>query len=242
MKRLRALVNRIAHKFGFDIRRRPSGLEPFKDAMSFLHGQQNLTFIDIGANVGQTAKALALLCPSAAIHSFEPSPSTYDQLRANCRTLERVRPWNCAVGSSNGNLAFGENTHPDMSSFLQPGDCCWGTVEKQTQVSVVTLDTFAHQNAIDTIDLLKSDTQGYEMEVLKGAAALLSGSRIRLVYFEFIFSQMYENLPAFDDAFRCMRENRFSLVGIYQQHKQRGRLGWADFLFVHNSVADSHSL
>ena len=52
------------------------------------------------------------------------------------------------------------------------------------------------------VDILKSDTQGYDFEVFKGAQQAMRDNRIGLLYFEFIFSDMYKNLPPFDEVFR----------------------------------------
>lgn len=238
MRKLRGLVRAVARRLGYDVRRVWSGQEPFKDALDFLKGQPNPVVIDVGANIGQTANVVSKLMPQAIIHSFEPSPSTFAQLQRNCRTCTNVTTWNRGVGSCVGELPFIENTNSDMSSFLQPGVDCWGAVNKRTTVPVITLDAFVEEQAIPRVSLLKSDTQGFDFEVFKGASGLLADDRVGLIYFEFIFSSMYENLPKFHDVFQFLTERRFSLVGIYQQHRQRHCLSWADLLFVHQSLRE----
>jgi FkbM family methyltransferase len=44
-----------------------------------------------------------------------------------------------------------------------------GAVVAETPVTVTTLDEYCAANGIERIDLLKNDTQGYELEVLRGA-------------------------------------------------------------------------
>ncbi|MFN2542396.1 MAG: FkbM family methyltransferase, partial [Chthoniobacterales bacterium] len=81
-------------------------------------------------------------------------------------------------------------------------------------------------------DILKSDTQGYELEVFKGAEEVIRENRIGLIYFEFIFAEMYRDLPPFDQVYRYLVERDFLLVGIYNFHRQNDLASWADILFV----------
>jgi len=71
---------------------------------------------------------------------------------------------------------------------------------------MTTLDQFAKEKSIDFIHILKSDTQGYDFEVLKGASGLLANQKIGFVHFEFIFSNMYANLPPFEEVFGFLSE------------------------------------
>jgi hypothetical protein len=85
------------------------------------------------------------------------------------------------------------------------------------------------------VDILKSDTQGYDLEVFKGAEQAMHRQQIGLVYFEFIFSDMYKKLPAFDEVFRHLIDRDFALVSIYEFHHQNRLAGWCDALFVNKT-------
>jgi hypothetical protein len=52
------------------------------------------------------------------------------------------------------------------------------------RVPTTTLDDFADRNGIGAIDFLKIDVEGFELEVLKGAAKLLSSHGIKGLLFE----------------------------------------------------------
>jgi FkbM family methyltransferase len=188
--------------------------------------------LDIGANVGQSVGRFRKIFPTAVIHSFEPGPDTFQTLSQNVSSDERVFAWNSAVGASPGKQTFQENTNPDMSSFLNLSTTGWGEVNRQSLVEVTTVDAFLEANRLAHVDILKSDTQGYELEVFKGAEQALRGNRIGLVYFEFIFSDMYKHLPGFDEVFRHLIDRNFSLVAIYDFHYQNRLASFADVLFV----------
>jgi hypothetical protein len=101
---------------------------------------------------------------------------------------------------------------------------------------VTTLDEYCAANGIERIDLLENDTQGYELEVLRGAESLMAAGRIRLVYLELIFSEMYEGLPPFDLVYRFLVDRNFGLVALYNYHysgRPHGAAGWCDGLFTY---------
>jgi FkbM family methyltransferase len=76
-----------------------------------------------------------------------------------------------------------------MSSFLAPERDCWGEIALRSQVKLETMDDYTSLNQISYVDILKIDTQGFELEVLKGAARMMREHRIRLIYAELIFSE-----------------------------------------------------
>ena len=143
-----------------------------------------------------------------------------------------MNTWNLGVGSTNTTLAFQENEYSDMSSFLSPSECSWGKIVRTTSVQVTTVDSFVQDHDIDFIHVSKSDTQGFDFEVFKGASHLMEENRIALIYFEVIFSDMYKNLPSFYEVFRYLSERNFSLVTFYQSHFQNELISWTDVLFI----------
>jgi hypothetical protein len=133
-------------------------------------------------------------------------------------------------------MVLKENDHSDMSSFLAPSTSAWGSVRQQTVVDVTSVDEFAASQGINHVDILKSDTQGFELDVFRGAEKLFCENRVSMVFFEFICSEMYEQLPAFTRLFDVLLGHDFRLVAVYDQHFQQGLLSWADALFVHRAL------
>jgi FkbM family methyltransferase len=237
-RKFRSIVNRnIFNKFGYDIvrfRRDEMGKFPLRDMARFLHNDHPLIF-DVGANEGQTLQSFHFEFPRGTIHSFEPSPTTFAKLKEQASEFENVHLWNCALGSSPGPGRFLENSSSVMSSFLPLGKLGWGTITKETLVEVKTIDQFCREQAIERIDILKSDTQGFDLEVFKGAEQTIRTNRIGLIFCEIIFSDMYENLPSVSDVYDFLTARDFLLVSFYQFHFQRQLASWTDALFVHQS-------
>lgn len=230
-------------KTGFDIVRihpynfNNIGEDAYKDISHFLAGTKEPVIFDVGANVGQSVDKFAKKFPASIIHSFEPSPATYQKLNNHCADLPLVNTWNCGVGSRQETLKFQENEYSVMSSFLAPGKLAMSKVVRTEDVPLITLNVFAEEHNIDFIHILKSDTQGFDFEVLKGANELMQQNRIGLIYFECIFSDMYKNLPKFHDVFRYLDENNFDLVALYEPHFQEERMSWTDVLFINRQFS-----
>ena len=126
-----------------------------------------------------------------------------------------------------------------MSSFLEPGVECGGIITRRPQVEVKTVDSYCVENGISCIDILKSDTQEFYLQVLKGARHLLMGQRIHLVYMEITFCEMYKDAPKLDEIYGFLMDQGFSLVSFYKFYYQHGRAGWTDALFINPKFARS---
>ena len=102
-------------------------------------------------------------------------------------------------------------------------------------MEITTLNSFCGTNHIDRIDLIKIDTQGYELKVLKGADKIISPTFARAVYVEVLFVELYEAQPYFLDIYKVLSERGFRLVGFYNIFRSVQSphfLLWCDALFV----------
>ena len=230
MEIIKKIIRSAAAMLGYQITRRPA--DAFSDMRRFIPTGSDPVILDVGANLGQSAKRFKAVFPSSVIHSFEPSRETFALLQQTIANEENIFAWQCALGSSVGEQLFRENIESDMSSFLELSKAGWGEVKQQEKVAVTTVDQFLADHSIAKIDILKSDTQGYELEVFKGAEHAMRQSRIGLIYFEFIFAEMYRHLPTFDEVYRYLADRDFLLVAIYNFHRQNELASWADMLFI----------
>ena len=79
---------------------------------------------------------------------------------------------------------------------------------------------------------MKTDTQGFELQVLKGSSKMIAEKRIKLVAMEVIFSNMYEDIAPFDEVYRFMLDNGFRLVSFYKFYFYEQLADWSDALFL----------
>jgi FkbM family methyltransferase len=234
------IIRWFAAKLGYDVRSAASlGVSPFLDMQKLVRAQSPPMILDVGANEGQSLDRFKKTFPSSIIHSFEPGRAAFQRLSERARAYTGVHLWNSALGATAGEQVLFENTNTDMNSFLPLSSAGWGQVEGESLVTMTTVDDFLKTNGIEKVDILKSDTQGYDYEVLKGAEEAIQTNKIGLVYFEFIFSDMYKTLPPFDRVFRHLIDRNFALVSMYDFHHQNELASFADILFVNRDYRTS---
>lgn len=185
--------------------------------------------IDVGANVGQYAKFLReKVGYKGLIISFEPEPDNFKKLLVSSRHDDRWVVFNDALGSQEGELCLNVMEAGDLNSFLQPNHDDTDELEKLNviksiiKVPVKKLDDLMH-NFIEDNDIrnvfLKLDTQGFDLEVFKGA--LHSLDVIKGVQTEVSVLPIYMNMPSFDDSLKLFRKNGFEVSGLYSLSEDR---------------------
>jgi len=202
------------------------GISPFVDSKRI--GVPVRTILDGGANVGSTALSLTKAFPEAQIDCFEPVAETYRRLVENLRHT-RCRCHRLGVGAKAGESTIHVGGKDVLSSIV---DASEGT--SQEVITISTVDDFVASHAIETVDLLKIDTEGYDLEVLKGAEATIRRGGIRLVYAEvgFLGEVRHVTLPAMMDH---LISRGFAFLGLYEQFslwRDRSRLSYANALFT----------
>jgi FkbM family methyltransferase len=222
----------VAHAFGLEITSlRRFGFDADRDLSLLLAGVVHPVVFDVGANTGQSVTRFRRVLPGSELYAFEPAPETFRELATNTRGMSDVHLVDAGMGSNSGTQVLIENDRTVLTSFLQL-DMAWGTVVRETPVRVTTLDEFCADRNIEHIDLLKTDTQGFDLEVLKGGTALLEEDRIRLIYMEVNFLGLYVGQGRFDDEYRFLVDHGFGLVGFYDFHWINKMAGWCDALFA----------
>ncbi|MCA9292238.1 MAG: FkbM family methyltransferase [Phycisphaerales bacterium] len=180
-----------------------------------------LVMVDVGANEGLTAQRMLDEFPNATIHAFEPSPGPFAKLLARAEADPRIRPYRLACGSACGTTEFHVTQNDWCSSILPPSELGkryygdWYETRETVQVEVTTLDAWAKAHGIDTVDFLKVDAQGYDLEVLKGATELLHAA-LKGLNCECQFAPEYEGCATFSQVDRFLAEHGFALHQIHE--------------------------
>jgi hypothetical protein len=78
-----------------------------------------------------------------------------------------------------------------------------------------TLDSVASRLALEPEILLKIDTQGYEKQVLAGAAQTLP--RVKLIIVETSFAELYVGQARFPEIYALLAERGFEYRGAWDQ-------------------------
>ena len=150
---------------------------------------------DVGANIGMFTLFANDVCRDATVYAFEPDPTTFEALRRNVAAYGlNVKPYNCALadrqdsatfafnpaGSDGSGLPAGSGV-PAGSGLSADGQATRADLARQDARSVrgrresgavvyplKTISDVIDENQIKRIDLLRLDTGGHELDVLRG--------------------------------------------------------------------------
>lgn len=147
-------------------------------------------FFDVGANIGEFSTALSKIYPAARIYSFEPSKYTFEKLTANTKQYQNINRVNLGMGSEKTEMPIytyeseldsgHASVFKDVLDGLHKAD---KLVEQIIQIG--TIKEYCDEQGIEKIDFLKIDTEGFELEVLRGAKQLIDERKITMIQFEF---------------------------------------------------------
>jgi len=158
--------------------------------------------------------------------------------------LPNVTAVNAAVSAAEGKAQFFHTQLDDASSLLKPVSTGsvydkYMTSTETVTVNVVQLDKYLDQCGIGSIDILKMDAQGSELDILKGASGLLSRHGVNVIYTEVQFMRLYEKAALYHEIATFLAEFGYELHNLYGfVHNQKGELGWGDAIFVQKRNAD----
>lgn len=226
------LLRSVIRATGYDLVRKQYAASLVRDLRQLVQVDQDAVFFDVGANTGQTVETIYRHFPLATVHAFEPSPSTFSQLQRNAAGRPRLTLNQCALGAAQTQMTLNENNQSDMSSLLDVAEEGWGEIVAQTLVEVDTVDHYCECAGIGSIDVLKIDAQGFDLEVLRGAEAMLTGGRVNVIWMELIFARHYVGQGEFGTILNHCLERGYRIVNFYAPSFRDGRLAWADGLFV----------
>jgi FkbM family methyltransferase len=190
---------------------------------------------DVGANRGQFSLVCRRLAPRAAIAAFEPLKEAADIYRALFSADGLVSLHVCALAPERGEMTMHLSARDDSSSLLPissvqtenfPGTESIGV----RRVPVGPLTDFLAPEDLGSRNLLKIDVQGFELEVLKSAGALLP--RFDWIYAECSFVPLYEGQALADEVTAFLAGQGFGLRGCFNQaYGKDGGVLQADMLF-----------
>jgi FkbM family methyltransferase len=174
----------------------------------------------------------------------------------------RVRHYRFALGGAPGSARLYVTALGNMSSLLEPNAMllerfrnkgAHTRVTATIDVLIETLDDIVQRDGLQ-VDVLKADTQGTELEILRGASASLDHS-VFLAEVEVSFIERYKAQPRFEDVVCFMRERGFELLDLQRLKRYRflnrggvdniglgggmraGRLAYGDAVFALNESA-----
>lgn len=163
---------------------------------------------DVGANFGFTSQEYMSHFPSATIYAFEPSPINFLELSQRLQGHDAIKTFMLGFSSKDGIATFADDPeHPTMARIGEQG----------YDIQVKKLDTFCHEHNIKNIDYLKIDTEGHDLDVIRGAANMLKEKQIYFIEVECGMHQRNKYHVPFEEIKKELELYDYSVFGIYEQ-------------------------
>jgi FkbM family methyltransferase len=196
----------------------PFGVKVFADRI-----RSGMHVADIGAHVGLYALTAArLVGPTGRVLAVEPDPDTARLLRANIARnglTERVIVAECAVTDHAGDsVLYRHPTNTGAHTLLEQN--LMTEAQDSLAVKVDTLDHLVESTGLQTLDVIKMDTQGAEAQVIAGGSQTLD--HLPFILLEF-WSDGMEAMGADPAAFLNALASRSYVFDLIEHEGRRLR-------------------
>lgn len=224
---LRIIKDKIKHRLNRPLRRRKRLLSHFGITK----------ILDVGANTGQYAQELRKIKFEGEIISFEPISSVFEIIKDNLKNDSKATVKNFALGDKNETKTINIAKNLASSSFFTRTKY-FEEIATQTEyvseekVEIKVLDSiFDSICKANDVVFLKLDTQGYEKNILSGAAESLK--KVKGIQIELALKPTYNEQPSFKEIFKIIEDAGFTLYSIEEgfEDENSGRLLEVDAIF-----------
>jgi FkbM family methyltransferase len=241
---LKASLQRVVRILGLEVGRAKNAVVESVVLKNVIKATGASIVLDVGANAGQFGDLVFRGGFNGTLVSFEAIPAVHAKLVAYAKKrspLWVVAPC-AALGSLQGQVEINIAGN-SVSSSLLPMTTTHLEAEPQSRyverqlINIARLDELARSLVPETgAILMKVDTQGYEMEVLKGASGLLP--RTVALQLELSLVPLYDGAPTFVEMVSFAEARGYELFSIVPGFRDRrsGRLLQVDGFFVRKGL------
>lgn len=228
-------VNYFFNRIGLSLKRFPSREQ--RRLLNYLHKHHINYLLDVGANTGQFTMSILQAGYKGQIISFEPQSAAYQKLLAKTLKRKDWKAYHFAIGNLDGPSEINISKNSVSSSLLDILPAHVKAAPESSYVSkevieVKKLESIYHEIIGDDFAFLKMDTQGFEMNVLKGAAGILN--KISGIQLEMSCYPLYSKETTFDEMKAFIESKGFFLSSLENGFvdENTGRLLQVDAVFL----------
>ena len=187
-----------------------------------------IIIFDVGAHYGETIRLFSNKFKIKKIYSIEASPQNFQVLKKKISKkqidLNKVEIFNFGLGNQIAKSYINQAIESSSSTINEVNEDSKYLKRKlkilninkndvfyrKIPIQLITLDSFIEKLNIQKVDLLKIDTEGYELNVLKGLSKY--SQRFSLIYFEHHYDDMIIKNYKFGDIHKLLEEKGFSMI------------------------------
>ena len=230
-------IVKFFRSLGYDVTRYRPGRHPEARRMRLMDTYGIDLVLDVGANAGQYAEGLRAAGYKGRIASFEPLAEAFAGLATAANADSKWQVNHMALGATPGTTTIHVAGNSTSSSLLEmlplhENAAPYSKYVGEQTVTIETLDRLFPALKQDAKSIwLKIDTQGFENQVLDGAASSLE--HINTVQLEVSLAPLYDGSATLHELLATMKSLDYSVVGMDPGFcdKDSGRLLQADVTF-----------
>jgi FkbM family methyltransferase len=184
----------------------------------------NAVIFDVGANIGGMALRFAQRTPQGHVYAFEPTAYAYQKLLRNLSLNPELSARITPIQAFLSDHVEGSRSVQAYSSWKVDGSATdahpvhGGVIHDAESVDVLTIDEFCQTKGIERVDLIKIDTDGHELSVLRGARETLIRN-LPCIIFEAGLYLIEENGGTFDQYIDYLTAFGYKLINSSNLHK-----------------------
>ncbi|MFO7605186.1 MAG: FkbM family methyltransferase [Desulfurivibrionaceae bacterium] len=226
------IPRKLVGMFGYDLARISKYQPNIESHLQLLFKSLDIDLVlDVGGNNGAYGLLLREFGYEGEIISFEPVQRCYARLLRHSVNDRHWSAYNFALGPRKAEMTITVPESDDFSSFLDVAPSAkekwsevFATVEREV-VRVERLDDVVAEMGLAPESrnvFLKLDTQGYDLEVLKGAANVIGD--LKGMQSEISMIPIYQGMPNYLESLTRFHELGFKLTGLYPVARDKATL------------------
>ena len=179
---------------------------------------------DVGANVGQYGlQLLDRVGYRGSLISFEPLPQAANQLKLLTNKHSNWSIRQCALDDRNGHSNFNVMMGDQFSSLMNPSAEFQGrfhgqhSVKDVIEVEVITLEEAVRSTPLFSRGLLKLDTQGNELRILRSSGGALTS--FLALQIEVGFQKLYQGQADFQETIDTAEQLGYRLSALFPNNE-----------------------
>ena len=195
---------------------------------------KEITFVDIGANVGNYLSFVQKNFKIKKAYCFEPIAELCKDLQKS-QSKRNVKIFNCALSNNRKKRKFYIYEIPSQSSFYKQKQTYSSLQKIKKTISVQTdiFDRIFNKNL--QIDFCKIDAQGEDFQILKGMSKNLKKGNIKLLKVEICFPGMHQNIfSSYLDILNYLNKFNYQLFSISKIKYKNNSILFLDAFFKKN--------
>lgn len=195
---------------------------------------QPTVIFDVGASNGMWSSQIAKVYPDSKYYLFEPLVDHFDDyktvMNANLKSHPNFTLHQCALGEKSGEIYMNAFSNQFGSTALELSNTSPDVVK--VPVKIWSLDDAIHELSLPSPQVVKMDTQGCELSILKGMTKTISNVDVLLLE-SWLYRGYGENTPLFNELIQWLLPYNFRLWDIVGSFRNTdGVLGAIDCVFI----------